>query len=180
MTERSSTRDTTYVSVRASALHGHGVFAERRFSRGEVILEIDDSGPVLDRGKLTPEQEIFIDVFIGVDGGEKIIWMKSPEKFINHSCDPNAFVLTDMTSGVRRSLAARDIAKGDEITWDYAVNIWKEWVAPVPCNCGAENCRGMIEGNFFTLPREVQRKHLPLLDTPFRKRFADEIRSLGL
>ena len=121
-------------SVRPSKIHGSGVFAEREFLKGDVLLEIDDSDPVLDRGTLTPEQEIFIDVFLGLDGKQKVIWMKSPERFINHSCDPNTFVLTDRKSGVRRLLALKNIRKGDELTWDYALNIWEEWLGPVPCN----------------------------------------------
>ena len=74
----------------------------------------------------------------------------------------------------------KNIRKGDELTWDYAINIWEEWVAPVPCNCDAENCRKLVRGNYFTLPREVQQRYLPLLDEPFKKRFASEIRSLHL
>jgi hypothetical protein len=166
-------------SVRASKIHGRGVFAEREFLKGDVVLEIDDSDPILDRGEVTPGQQIFIDVFVGIDGKEKVIWMKSPERFINHSCDPNTFVRTDLTSGVRRALALKDIRKGDELTWDYALNIWEEWIVPVPCNCGAENCLGIIRGDFFTLPREVQQRYLPLLDEPFKKRFAKEIQSLN-
>ena len=167
-------------SVRESKIHGQGVFAKKAFRKGEILLEIDDSDPVLDRRKLTAEQEIFIDVFVTVDGKQKITWMKSPERFVNHSCDPNTYVLTDMRNGVRRVLALKDIRRGDELTWDYALNIWEEWVGPVPCNCGAENCRGIIQGNYFTLPREIQRRYLPLLDEPFKKRFTEEIRSLHL
>lgn len=152
----------------------------KAFLKGDLLLEIDDSDPVLDRGRLTPEQEIFIDVFVTVDGTQKVTWMKAPEKFINHSCDPNAFVRTDLTSGVRRAFALKDIQRDEELTWDYALNIWQEWVAPVPCNCGTARCRLIIRGNYFTLPREVQQRYLPLLDEPFRKRFAGEIRSLNL
>jgi SET domain-containing protein len=180
MPEGESKRQLADVSVRKSKIQGQGVFANKTFVKGETVLEIDDSDPVLDRGKLTPEQGILIDVFVGIDGKEKVIWMKSPERFINHSCDPNTFVRTDMKSGVRRTLALKDIRKGDELTWDYALNIWEEWIVPVPCNCGAENCLGSIRGNFFTLPREVQQRYLPLLDEPFKKRFAKEIQSLSL
>jgi uncharacterized protein len=168
------------VSVRQSGNHGLGVFVERGFRRGEVILEIDDSDPVLDRGKLTSEQGIFIDVFVGADGTQKTAWMKSPEKFINHSCDPNSFVRTDIGSGARRTVALKDLRTDDEVTWDYAANIWEEWVAPVTCGCGARTCRKVIEGNYFTLAREIQRKLLPLLDEPFKRRFAREIHSPDL
>jgi uncharacterized protein len=173
-------RPSADVAVRESGIHGRGVFAEKAFPKGAMVLEIDDSDPVLDRGKLTSEQEIFIDVFVTVDGREKTTWMKSPEKFINHSCEPNTHVRTNMRSGVRQTWALRDLREGDELTWDYALNIWEEWVGPIPCHCGAERCRRIIQGNFFTLPREIQRRYLPLLDLPFTKRFTREIQSLGL
>jgi uncharacterized protein len=180
MPEGDSKREFADFSVRGSKIHGQGVFAKRAFLRGDMVLEIDDSDPVLDRAKLTPEQEIFIDVFVALDGTQKTTWMKSPERFINHSCDPNSYVRTDMRSGVRRTWALKNIGSGDELTWDYALNIWEEWIGPVPCHCGAKDCRTTIQGNYFTLPREIQRKHLPLLDEPFKRRFAQEIRSLGL
>jgi len=180
MPEGDSKGKSADFSVRKSKIHGQGVFAKKAFLKGDLVLEIDDSDPVLDRGKLTPEQEIFIDVFVTVDGKEKVTWMKSPERFINHSCDPNTFVQTDMKTGVRRVWALKNIGKGDELTWDYALNIWEAWIRPVPCHCGAENCQRIIRGNYFTLPREIQRKYLPLLDEPFKKRFSREIRSLNL
>jgi SET domain-containing protein len=180
MPEVDSRRKLADVSVRASKIHGQGVFAKKAFLEGDIILEIDDSDPVLDRGKLTPEQEIFIDVFVAVDGTQKTTWMKSPERFINHSCEPTTYVRTDMRNGIRRTWALKRIRTGDELTWDYALNIWEEWIGPIPCNCGAENCRRIIRGNYFTLPREIQRRYLPLLDPPFKKRFAKEIQSLHL
>jgi len=178
MPESTSSRKLSDFYVGDSKIHGRGVFANKAFLPGDMVLEIDDTDPVLDRGKLTPEEEIFIDVFVTMDGEVKVTRMKSPEKFINHSCDPNNYVRTDMRSGVRRAWALKNIGIGDELTWDYALNIWEEWIGPVPCNCGAENCRKVIRGNYFTLPREIQRRYRTLLDVPFRRRFAKEIRSL--
>jgi len=168
------------LSVRASKIHGRGVFAEKAFPPGGLVLEIDDSDPVLDRSQLTPEQAISIDVFVAADGTEKVTWMQSPERFINHSCEPNTYVRTDMRTGVRQVWALRSIQEGDEITWDYALNIWEEWIRPAPCHCGSENCLKTIRGNYFTLPRQFQQKYLSLLDEPFKRRFAKEIRALHL
>jgi hypothetical protein len=168
------------VSVRHSGIQGSGVFADRDFETGESVLEIDDSDPVFDRAALSDAQEIFIDVFVGADGVERTIWMKSPECLINHSCDPNTFVRTDPATGVRRNLARRKIRSGDELTWDYVLNIPDDWVPPIPCKCGAARCRGVIQGTYFTLPRNLQDEYLPILDPPFRRRFAERIRALGL
>ncbi len=180
MPEGDSRRGIEGLTVRPSKIHGQGVFANKAFFPGEVVLVIDDSDPVLDRSKLTPEEEIFIDVFVGVDGTPRTTWMKPPERFINHSCDPNCYVLTDLGSGLRRTWALKDIRVGDELTWDYALNIWEEWIGPVPCHCGAGNCRRTIQGNYFTLPRAIQRRYVPLLDLPFKTRFAKELQSLRL
>lgn len=163
------------VEARASKIHGTGVFATRNFKKGELVLTIDDSDPVPNRSQLTPEQAIHIDVFIGKDGKEKVTFMKSPEKYINASCDPNVCSRTDMKSGVRIAYALKDIRKGEEVTWDYALNSWEEWDIPVECNCGSPNCRRVIHGNFFTLPRDVQLRYIPLLDQPFKERFGKEI-----
>ena len=168
------------VRVGESRIHGTGVFATREFAKGTVVLEIDDSDPVPNRSRLTHDQEIHIDVFVGLDGKEKVTFMKSPEKYVNTSCDPNVNIKTDMTSGIRRAYALREIRLGDEVTWDYAINSREEWVIPVPCNCGSTNCRGIIRGNYFTLPRGVQLKYLPLLDEPFRRRYWREIEALNL
>jgi SET domain-containing protein len=63
---------------------------------------------------------------------------QGPERFMNHSCDPNCWWADDDTI-----VARRDILPGEEITYDYAmteVNI--EW--QMICRCGATNCRGLI------------------------------------
>jgi uncharacterized protein len=165
--------------VRKSKIHGRGVFARKNFLKGDVLLEIDDSDILSDRSKqvLTPEQEIQMDVFIDKNGRERIIFMKSPERFINHSCDPNVFTRTHMKSGIRRVCALKDIRKGEELTWDYALNSWEEWEIPVKCNCGSSNCRKIIRGNFFSLPRAIQLKYIPLLDEPFKREIANILKS---
>ena len=175
-----SKRHRVNVEVRESRIQGLGVFATRDFARDEVIMEIDDSNPVSDRSELRPDQANDIDVFVCLNGEEKVIFMKPPERYVNASCDPNSIVRTDMTSGARKAIALREIHEGEEITWDYAINSQEEWEIPVPCNCGSPSCRGIIRGNFFTLPRDVQSRYLSLLDTPFREKYKHEIESLNL
>ena len=57
----------------------------------------------------------------------------------NHSCDANCAM-----EGLNM-LAVRDIQLDEELTLDYAYFLDKT-MEPFQCNCGAKNCRGMIEG----------------------------------
>jgi len=67
--------------------------------------------------------------------GEHIL-MEPPSRFVNHSCTPNA------CGAGMRDVATRAIDAGEEITVDYVAE-------QVPglrlqCNCGAQNCRGVL------------------------------------
>jgi hypothetical protein len=100
--------------------------------------------------------------------------MQPPERYINHSCDPNTYVKT--VKGKRLVIARREIAAGEEITYDYSINssgntIWL-------CGCGAARCRREIHSDFFHLPIEFQREYRPLLDDWFRKERATDIAHL--
>ena len=55
--------------------------------------------------------------------------------FINHSCDPNAFMR--IVPGQKVAIfARRDIRPGEELTIDY-----RDPYHPAVCRCGADNCR---------------------------------------
>lgn len=62
--------------------------------------------------------------------------MQSPEKYVNHSCDPNTEIKN------RRDMAMRDIKKGEEITSDYT---GQGSSTSFICKCGSEKCRGFIK-----------------------------------
>jgi len=59
--------------------------------------------------------------------------------YINHSCDPNAFMKT--LHGHVLFFARRDIKVGEEITIDYEQTLLPN---SRRCHCGAKNCRGTI------------------------------------
>jgi hypothetical protein len=159
------------VVVGASAIEGQGVFATRVFGKGEIVLTIDDSRIVDDASPLQNGEDRRHCDYIA---GGTVVLMQLPERYINHSCDPNTYVRTVM--GVRRVFARGDIAPGEEITYDYSVNgsgdtVWQ-------CHCGAARCRHEIHSDFFHLSIEFQQEYLPQLEEWFQKERAVEVEHL--
>ena len=118
----------TKIEIRPSPISGKGLFAAAPFRKGETVLTWHPT--VLTKaeaGKLPPdEQQHYL-----YPDGDKLLWMQSPERYVNHSCNANTHV--DGKSDV----ASRDIQAGEEITSDY-LDVGRE---DSVCNCGAENCR---------------------------------------
>ena len=72
--------------------------------------------------------------------------------FMNHCCSPNC-----ETIEVEERIfvvALRDIAAGEELTYEY--NLYDSDEATQDCFCGAENCRGTM----FSVAEEERRKAL--------------------
>jgi hypothetical protein len=83
---------------------------------------------------------------------------RAPGVAFNHSCDPN----TGLTSYPHLSyVALRDIAKGEELCWDYSTTMDKETICEFPCGCGAKHCRKTIKG-FYWLPKKLQARYAKL------------------
>ena len=159
------------VHIADSKIQGTGVFAKQAIAKGEIVLAIDDSRIVTDDNPLrADESEDHCDWF--PDG--TVVYMQEPERYINHSCDPNTFTKT--VNGIRYVFALRPIRKDEEITYDYCINGFGDVVWE--CNCGAVRCRKTIHSDFFHLPREFQIEYLPLLDNYYTNFYHDKIRQL--
>lgn len=75
-----------------------------------------------------------------------------PADYINHSCDPNAGLVGQLTL-----VALRDIQPGEEVTFDYATADSTPY-DEFDCMCGAQNCRGRITANDWRNP-ELWRRY---------------------
>jgi uncharacterized protein len=162
------------VEVRASPIEGLGLFAARPFPAGQRIRQINVLREVTPASPLREELGERADHCDYPNG--KIVLLGYPDRHVNHSCDPNAYVLYE---GDRSFLMARrDIAAGEEITVDYNINITggTAW----PCHCGAARCRGTTVGDFFLLPLDMQREYHPLLAEWFVRAHRDRLRAFGL
>jgi hypothetical protein len=145
--------------VVSSSIHGYGVVTTRPFKRGELICYGD--------GVLYDDDAEFDDTYAlvlpGEDSGRgaQLFWdLVCQTRWFNHSCAPNTDVLSrwDHEANTMRAwwVAIRDIAVGEEITYDYA------FVAAVaePCHCGSATCRGLIvdddPANLAELPENLR------------------------
>jgi GNAT superfamily N-acetyltransferase len=156
-----------------SLIHGTGVLSSTQFSPGEIVLKIDDSRVVTDADPLDPVKGEFEHHCDYLAGG-KVVLMRSPERFINHRCDPNTYIRT--IAGDRYVVALREIRPGDEITYDYLVNGDgdTEWA----CACGSPTCRKRHLSGFFHLPVDVQARYLALLEDSFVAEHRGEVEAL--
>ena len=157
--------------VRVSRIDGQGVFAETPFLAGQTVLEIDDSRIVDELHPLGPGDDSRHCDYLARG---TVVLMQPPERYINHCCQPNTYVKT--VNGKRLVIALRDLAAGEEITYDYCINSGGDTVWT--CHCGAERCRHTIHSDFFHLPLELQLEYLPLLDDWFREERAPEVQRL--
>ena len=145
---------TDGVVIKESCIDGKGIFAIRNFKQGEVVLHWDIS-QVLDPKDVemfTDEEKKYITVVNG-----QYTKMQEPEKFVNHSCDPNTFV-KDFCD-----VALRDIVEGEEITSDYTDSLFPNTV--MLCNCGSNHCKKVItnikfllqQSDFAAIPSQAER-----------------------
>lgn len=167
-----STNDAD-VTVAKSNINGVGVFAARDFAATEIILAIDDSRIVDEEHPLRPELGE-LDYHCDYLAGGKVVYMRSPERYINSSCDPNVFVRT--IDDIRCVVALKPIKANDELTCDYIIDchggiVWQ-------CRCGSEKCRKTIVSSFFELPVAKQIEYLPLLNPWFVEEHREKVEKL--
>lgn len=118
-----------------SALHGYGVVALRDFKEGDLMADIE--------GVTWREGEWWDDTYTLRITDAVSFDMVDQTRWINHSCTANAEIdlgLDEHGEPWAKLYAWRDIAAGEEVTYDY------EFPAALaePCTCGSPQCRGWI------------------------------------
>jgi hypothetical protein len=97
---------------------------------------------------------------------------REPGDSINHSCEPNCGMRNATTI-----VAVRDIAVGEELTFDYAMSDASDY-DEFDCNCGASLCRGKVRADDWQL--ETLRHRYKGFFSPYIQRKIDAERSRAL
>jgi hypothetical protein len=151
------------IEVRRSKVHGLGVFAAQRITKGTRLIEYVGEHVSHDeadrRYEDKDENDSHTFLFIvdsktvidaGVDGNDA--------RFFNHSCDPNCESVVES----RRVFieAIRTIDPGTELTYDYQIQREDDDPenidAVFACRCGFAKCRGTML--WPTEPKAKRRK----------------------
>jgi hypothetical protein len=112
---------------------GRGLFASRKLTPNDLVM----SARALSVNSRQCSHSI-------QNGWDRHVVMDLPAILINHSCDANVGV-RDNDLGAFDFFALRDIAKGEELVWDYNASEW-EISTQFQCACGSPRCRGMLRG----------------------------------
>ena len=141
----------THIRVRHSAIHGNGVFATRKIPAGARIIEYAGKRITETQAEKrfgldpeNPHHTFFFSLESGklIDGGDQ----GNDARWINHACKPNCEAQEE--KGRVFVHALRDIARGEELFYDYGLVIEEKMSKALKqayaCRCGAANCRGTM------------------------------------
>ncbi len=142
--------------------HGVGTFALEKIKRGEIVMmqggcivhkDIFDTNPEYDKYSyhcFQVEKDFYICPKSLIREDFEAIFN------VNHSCDPTCGFHGQLTL-----IALRDIEKGEEITFDYAMTDMgseNDGWSDMKCLCCSKKCRGFITGKDWQ-KKELQEKY---------------------
>lgn len=144
--------------------NGVGVFAVKKIKMGEVITVF--GGFVIDIQQLhkikngNNKETVEIIERISYQISDRLIYSPihknqfSIAEYLNHSCEPNSGF-----KGELKLVAMRDIKKGEQIVFDYAMSITSPLLMlRMPCLCGTPSCRKFITAHDWKI-KKLQKKY---------------------
>jgi len=119
---------------------GLGLFTIRRISKGDLVIEY--TGKLLSNAEadLLNSRYLFqVNTRWTVDGSGR----ENLGRYINHSCRPNCVAYVSRLKIF--IYAKRNIAMGEELSYDYGKEYFEEFIKPKGCaclHCAKKNGRG--------------------------------------
>lgn len=149
--------------VGPSRIEGKGAFAIEPIKKGQLICRMEGeeiSIPELKRRYKSGAERSCDPLQVRES---RYLDLSEPYIFINHLCGPNAAIIR-----FNELVAVKDIAVGEEITYDYSLTDWPDYEAWdnygdwfMECVCNSRLCRKKIEEWPF-LPKHIQEKAIRL------------------
>lgn len=146
------------LEVRGTKKYGKGVFAKEDIRKDELLAVFGGYVMTIQEEEKLPSfmndygLQISRDFVLGIKKKAEV----SDAEYFNHSCDPNAGF-----HGQIFLVAMRDVEKGEEITFDYAMVLCSSRGAKYykfKCFCERTNCRKYLTEADWKNP-ELQKKY---------------------
>lgn len=141
---------TDKAEVRPTFGNQLGVYAIQPISKGEVVAVFGGTFYLGQQIENVPDAVLHL----GVQIEEDIYLVPTeggPAHRINHSCDPNCGFMGQVVV-----VAMRDIAVGEQLTFDYAMCDGTPY-DEFECLCGTDKCRHSITGDDWKRPELHER-----------------------
>jgi len=150
--------------ARSTDNKGWGSFAIEPISKGEAVASF--GGFVTSKEELKNFDVERISRAIQISDDLYLVSGPSPEPGdqINHSCDPNCGLM-----GATIVVAIRDIAIGEELSYDYAMSDSDDY-DEFTCECKSLNCRKVITGSDWK-NQELQKRYSEFFSPYLEKKF---------
>ena|SRR3989338_6443706 len=134
--------------LQKSKIAGRGLFAKRKIPKGTILWRFDSTRVYSKKqyNKFGRRYRKLLDTYAYKDKEGNLVLCMDDAKYWNHSCEPNAAPLDEKTD-----IAIKNIWKGEEITYDYALLLSEK--EKLRCNCSTLACRKIVSGK----PRNSKR-----------------------
>jgi uncharacterized protein len=138
--------------TREIAPKGFGSFAITPIPVGTIVATF--GGTIVDRTSFESNPLEQRSRSIQIDEDQFLLGpeLREPGDSINHSCNPNCHL-----RNATQLIAMREIALGEELTYDYATSDASDY-DEFDCACGSDECRGRVTGNDWQIP-EIQNRY---------------------
>lgn len=148
--------------MKGNSIAGYGIYANQDIRAKELIFKGEEmpqrivTRRFVEENWNIKEKEIFGKYAYPVSKEVFLLWDNDPAGWApqNHSCEPNT------TYEGLNVIALRDIAKGEELTLNYA-SFLDENMESFVCQCGSPHCCGLVTGitNNSVTEREQAHNH---------------------
>ena len=136
------------INIKKSLIEGQGLFANKNIKKGEKLIVW--GGDYINSNEVKKYKKMG-KLVIQWDEDLYSVEERGDEKgyFINHSCEPNMWMIDAYTI-----IAKRNIAINEELAIDYALFEANEnYISKWQCQCGSSLCRGQITGTDWRNPK---------------------------
>jgi hypothetical protein len=135
------------VIVDASPIAGQGLFASAALRVGTVVIRLGGRFvTTAELEELLRTSDRYVDTLTVFDDAHLVLPPATKVHYGNHSCDPNVWHRGPYEIATRRLVEA-----GEELTIDYATHTGASGFS-MGCDCGAEECRGIVTGDDWRRP----------------------------